>query len=410
MATVVAPRAGVSISPDRHTAVIRAGAARDANDDGARGRRAEGPAREARLRRGAGQPHRRRRHVVRLQPGEQVGDAEVRADLVAGHARDPRPRVRLAGRRRAAADADDRRAGRRGRLAVDRHADRRHLDLGHELRADVRAGAGDRLRALHRLPLPRRLLRLEAVGRGGGRGDDGHRRQGRALLGRDGADLAERRDARAEPGVPVDEPRDHALGRLRAGGDADAAAGRAGEARRRGWTGSRSRGCTRASTARRGRPPGASVSGAVRCRYGLAALALLVALALPVLSLKTGMPSIKVVPAGDQLPGQGYDAVQKAFGPGATGPLQIVAPQAEAAQRSSGGAARSGRRAGAAAAAGRRRRGARTGDPDDRTRRPTRPARRSTVSARRCRRRRSSVVRWRRTTTSRRRCRPRRRW
>jgi putative drug exporter of the RND superfamily len=66
-------------------------------------------------------------------------------------------------------------------------------------------------------------------------------------------------------------------------------------------------------------------------RYGLAALALLVVLALPVLSLKTAMPSIKVVPSGDNSR-KGYDAVQKAFGPGSTGPLQIVAPRAEAAQ------------------------------------------------------------------------------
>jgi RND superfamily putative drug exporter len=66
-------------------------------------------------------------------------------------------------------------------------------------------------------------------------------------------------------------------------------------------------------------------------RYGLAALALLVVLALPVLSLKTAMPSIKVVPAGDGSR-QGYDAVAKAFGPGSTAPLQIVAPRAQAAQ------------------------------------------------------------------------------
>src|SRR2546423_11262002 len=65
--------------------------------------------------------------------------------------------------------------------------------------------------------------------------------------------------------------------------------------------------------------------------YGLSALALLVALALPVFSLKTGMPSIKVVPSGDNSR-QGYAAVQQAFGPGATGPLQIIAPAAEAAQ------------------------------------------------------------------------------
>jgi putative drug exporter of the RND superfamily len=65
--------------------------------------------------------------------------------------------------------------------------------------------------------------------------------------------------------------------------------------------------------------------------YGLAATALLVALALPVLSLKTGMPSIKVVPSGDSSR-DGYYAVQKGFGTGSTGPLQIVAPKAEAAR------------------------------------------------------------------------------
>jgi putative drug exporter of the RND superfamily len=66
-------------------------------------------------------------------------------------------------------------------------------------------------------------------------------------------------------------------------------------------------------------------------RHGLAALVVLVVLALPVLSLKTAMPSIKVVPSGDHSR-QGYEAVRKAFGPGATGPLQIVAPRAQAAQ------------------------------------------------------------------------------
>jgi RND superfamily putative drug exporter len=66
-------------------------------------------------------------------------------------------------------------------------------------------------------------------------------------------------------------------------------------------------------------------------RYGLAATALLVALALPVLSLKTGMPSIKVVPSGDSSRA-GYEAVQKGFGTGSTGPLQIVAPSSKATQ------------------------------------------------------------------------------
>jgi putative drug exporter of the RND superfamily len=66
-------------------------------------------------------------------------------------------------------------------------------------------------------------------------------------------------------------------------------------------------------------------------RYGVVALALLVGLALPVTQLKTAMPSIKVVPSGDASR-IGYGQVQTAFGPGATGPLQIVTPAADAAK------------------------------------------------------------------------------
>ena len=65
--------------------------------------------------------------------------------------------------------------------------------------------------------------------------------------------------------------------------------------------------------------------------FGSAATLVLVLLALPVFGLKTGMPSIKVVPQSD---GSriGYTQVQRAFGAGAPGALQIVAPRAEAAQ------------------------------------------------------------------------------
>ncbi|MBN1529976.1 MAG: MMPL family transporter [Thermoleophilaceae bacterium] len=63
--------------------------------------------------------------------------------------------------------------------------------------------------------------------------------------------------------------------------------------------------------------------------YGLAALAVLGALAVPVLSLDTGMPSIKVVPESDHSR-QGYQQVQEAFGAGATGPLQLVTTEAAA--------------------------------------------------------------------------------
>ncbi len=65
--------------------------------------------------------------------------------------------------------------------------------------------------------------------------------------------------------------------------------------------------------------------------YGPAATLILVLLALPVFGLKTGMPSIRVVPKSD---GSriGYTQIQQAFGPGAPGALQIVAPRSEAAQ------------------------------------------------------------------------------
>ena len=65
-------------------------------------------------------------------------------------------------------------------------------------------------------------------------------------------------------------------------------------------------------------------------RYGIPALAVLLLLAFPVTQLKTSMPSIKVVPTNDSSR-IGYNQVQAAMGPGATGPLQIVAPAAQAA-------------------------------------------------------------------------------
>jgi putative drug exporter of the RND superfamily len=64
-------------------------------------------------------------------------------------------------------------------------------------------------------------------------------------------------------------------------------------------------------------------------RFGVPALVALILLTLPVLGLDTAMPSIKVVPSGDSSR-VGYEQVQAAFGPGATGPMQLVAPTAEA--------------------------------------------------------------------------------
>ena len=64
--------------------------------------------------------------------------------------------------------------------------------------------------------------------------------------------------------------------------------------------------------------------------YGLPALVVLLALAFPVTQLKTSMPSIKVVPTNDSSR-IGYNQVQAAMGPGATGPLQLVTTSAQAA-------------------------------------------------------------------------------
>jgi RND superfamily putative drug exporter len=64
--------------------------------------------------------------------------------------------------------------------------------------------------------------------------------------------------------------------------------------------------------------------------WGLASLVVLLALAAPVIGLKTAMPSIKVLPedAGARV---GYDEVQAAFGDGAPGTLTIVTKGADAA-------------------------------------------------------------------------------
>lgn len=57
--------------------------------------------------------------------------------------------------------------------------------------------------------------------------------------------------------------------------------------------------------------------------WGLGSLVVLIALAAPILGLKTAMPSIKVLPA-DASARIGYDQVQDAFGEGAPGMLQVI--------------------------------------------------------------------------------------
>jgi RND superfamily putative drug exporter len=64
--------------------------------------------------------------------------------------------------------------------------------------------------------------------------------------------------------------------------------------------------------------------------FGAVAVVALLALAIPVLGLQTGMPSINVVPDGDGSR-TGYTQVQQAFGSGAPGALQVVTPNRDAA-------------------------------------------------------------------------------
>lgn len=65
--------------------------------------------------------------------------------------------------------------------------------------------------------------------------------------------------------------------------------------------------------------------------YGAGALVVLLALAAPVVGLRTAMPSIEVLPA-DASARAGYAAVQDAFGPGMPGTLQIAVPSDAAGQ------------------------------------------------------------------------------
>lgn len=63
--------------------------------------------------------------------------------------------------------------------------------------------------------------------------------------------------------------------------------------------------------------------------WGLGAIAVLVALAAPIVGLTTDMPSIKVLP-NDASTRLGYQRVQEAFGPGAPGTLQIIVDASDA--------------------------------------------------------------------------------
>lgn len=75
--------------------------------------------------------------------------------------------------------------------------------------------------------------------------------------------------------------------------------------------------------------------------FALGSLIVLIALAFPVIGLKVAMPSISVVP--DDAPvRQGYEVVQQQMGQGAPGMLQIIAPATDAQQVASAALATTG--------------------------------------------------------------------
>ena len=100
----------------------------------------------------------------------------------------------------------------------------------------------------------------------------------------------------------------------------------------RGSTSSPCPGPTPASTARPASPAGASASGGGPSSSAVSPCSSLLALALPILGMKTGMPSIKVVPKSDSSR-VGYRQISAGFGPGTPGTLQVTAPRAEAARQ-----------------------------------------------------------------------------
>ena len=177
------------------------------------------------------------------------------------------------------------------------------------------------------------------------RRDDGHR--GKAVLLSGLTVLVSLSAVMLVPRPPSGRwPGDHARRRLRAGGDPDAAAGRTGKLDLRinkfalKWVRTGEHRSARFAAWAMG--CGATLAVRARGRF------ILLALAAPVLGLRTAMPSIQVLPE-DASARVGYDLVQESFGPGAPGTLQVVARTRQ--MRGRGGLAGPGHAGGDARAA-----------------------------------------------------------
>ena len=215
-----------------------------------------------------------------------------------------------------------------GLLFVVRAAVRR-VHLGDELRDDVRDRARDRLRAVHRGPLPRRARAGPVAARRHG-GHDGHGRQGRARQRAHRHRRAAGGDAGAGPDVPLRAARDRAGRAVGARGDPDAAARRAVRARS-----PHQRRADTAAHAADGHSERFAAWGrrlwARPLPYAAVAVAILLLLAAPALGLRTGMPTIAVVPH-DADSREGHALVERAFGAGAPSGLQVVLDERDLAR------------------------------------------------------------------------------
>jgi len=72
-----------------------------------------------------------------------------------------------------------------------------------------------------------------------------------------------------------------------------------------------------------------------RVAAAVGSVVLLLGLATPLLGLKTGMPSITMLPEDEQAR-QGYDFLAASFGPGGPGPIQVIVPAGQDAEAVAG--------------------------------------------------------------------------
>ena len=234
VSTVVPPRPGVSISPDGHTAIVQAGAARDSNAMVRAADQLKGPL--AGLGRGGVQVHLTGASGMWSDFNAANKSAMLRSEVISWPVTLAimLARLRLPRRRGPAADADHGRPGRGRRLALPEHqgAAVSIWAMNFALMFALALGIDYALFVVHRFRgafFGSRLPPAEAVGQT-------MDTAGKAVLFSGVTVLISLSAVMLvpEPRLPLDEPRDHAGRDLRPRRDPDPAAGGAGEARAQG--------------------------------------------------------------------------------------------------------------------------------------------------------------------------------